>query len=61
MLAAPIYNVSPTMGSNIIIVVFAIVVIGGLGSIGGAIVSGFLLGLVEGLTRVIYPRGLGRW
>lgn len=55
VLAAPIYNVSPVMGSNLIIVVFAVVVIGGLGSIGGAILSGFLLGLCEGLTRVFYP------
>ncbi len=56
VLAAPIYQVSPLMGSNIIIVVFAVVVIGGMGSIRGAIVSGFMLGLVEGLTKVFYPR-----
>ena len=56
VMAAPIYQVSPTMGSNMIIVVFAVVVIGGLGSIGGAIVSGFLLGLAEGLTKVFYPQ-----
>jgi branched-chain amino acid transport system permease protein len=55
VLAAPIYQVSPLMGSNIIIVVFAVVVIGGMGSILGAIVSGFGLGLVEGLTKVFYP------
>jgi branched-chain amino acid transport system permease protein len=55
VLAAPIYQVSPLMGSNIIIVVFAVVVIGGMGSILGAIVSGFSLGLVEGLTKVFYP------
>jgi len=55
VLAAPIYSVNPLMGSNIIIVVFAIVVIGGLGSIKGAIISGFVLGLFEGLTRVFYP------
>ena len=55
VLAAPIYQVSPLMGSNIIIVVFAVVVIGGMGSILGAIVSGFTLGLVEGLTKVFYP------
>jgi branched-chain amino acid transport system permease protein len=55
VLAAPIYQVSPLMGSNIIIVVFAVVVIGGMGSILGAIVSGFALGLVEGLTKVFYP------
>ena len=55
VLAAPIYQVSPLMGSNIIIVVFAVVVIGGMGSIMGAIVSGFGLGIVEGLTKVFYP------
>ncbi|RFC62965.1 branched-chain amino acid ABC transporter permease [Fulvimarina endophytica] len=55
VLAAPIYSVNPLMGSNIIIVVFAIVVIGGLGSIKGAILSGFLLGIAEGVTRVYYP------
>ena len=55
VLAAPIYQVSPLMGSNIITVVFAVVVIGGMGSILGAIVSGFLLGLIEGLTKVFYP------
>ena len=54
-MAAPIYQVSPLMGSNIIIVVFAVVVIGGMGSILGAIVSGFALGLIEGLTKVFYP------
>ena len=56
VMAAPIYQVSPLMGSNIIIVVFAVVVIGGLGSISGAIISGFLLGLAEGLTKVFYPQ-----
>jgi len=55
VMAAPIYQVSPLMGSNIIIVVFAVVVIGGMGSISGAIASGFTLGLVEGLTKVFYP------
>jgi branched-chain amino acid transport system permease protein len=55
VMAAPIYQVSPLMGTNIIIVVFAVVVIGGMGSILGAIVSGFGLGLVEGLTKVFYP------
>jgi len=55
VLAAPIYQVSPLMGSNIIIVVFAVVVIGGMGSILGAIVSGFALGLIEGLTKFFYP------
>jgi branched-chain amino acid transport system permease protein len=55
VMAAPIYQVSPLMGSNIIITVFAVVVIGGMGSILGAIISGFALGLVEGLTKVFYP------
>ena len=55
VMAAPIYQVSPLMGSNIIITVFAVVVIGGMGSIIGSIVSGFALGLVEGLTKVFYP------
>lgn len=54
VLAAPIYQVSPVMGSNLIIVVFAVVVIGGMGSIMGAIVAGFGLGLIEGLTKVFY-------
>lgn len=55
VLAAPIYSVNPLMGSNLIIVVFAVVVIGGMGSILGAIVTGFMLGMVEGLTKVFYP------
>ena len=55
VLAAPIYQVSPLMGSNLIIIVFAVVVIGGMGSILGAIVSGYLLGILEGLTKVFYP------
>ena len=55
VLAAPIYQVNPLMGSNIIIVVFAIVVIGGMGSIMGSIVTGFGLGMIEGLTKVFYP------
>ncbi len=53
--AAPIYQVSPQMGSSLIIVVFAVVVIGGMGSIMGSIVTGFGLGLVEGLTKYFYP------
>jgi len=56
VLAAPIYQVSPLMGSNLIIIVFAVVVIGGMGSIMGAIVTGFGLGLIEGLTKVFYPQ-----
>lgn len=55
MLAAPVYQVSPLMGSNLIIVVFAVVVVGGMGSILGAIVTGYMLGLAEGLTKVFYP------
>ena len=55
VMAAPIYQVAPQMGANLIIVVFAVVVIGGMGSIIGAIVTGFMLGLVEGLTKVFYP------
>jgi branched-chain amino acid transport system permease protein len=55
VMAAPIYQVSPQMGENQIIVVFAVVVIGGMGSILGAIVTGFGLGVVEGLTKVFYP------
>ncbi|HKJ94629.1 MAG TPA: branched-chain amino acid ABC transporter permease [Gammaproteobacteria bacterium] len=55
VLAAPIYSVSPLMGANVIITVFAVVVIGGMGSIMGAIVSGLALGLIEGLTKVVYP------
>ncbi len=55
VLAAPIQQVNPVMGSNLIIVVFAVVVIGGMGSILGAIVTGLGLGIVEGLTKVFYP------
>ncbi|MET3889300.1 branched-chain amino acid transport system permease protein [Bosea sp. OAE506] len=55
VLAAPIYSVNPNMGADLIIVVFAVVVIGGMGSILGAIVTGFSLGLIEGLTKVFYP------
>jgi branched-chain amino acid transport system permease protein len=55
VLAAPAYQVSPQMGSNLIIVVFAVVVIGGMGSIMGSILTGFGLGIIEGLTKVFYP------
>ena len=55
VMAAPIYNVSPQMGAELIIVVFAVVVIGGMGSILGAIVTGFGLGVIEGLTKVFFP------
>jgi branched-chain amino acid transport system permease protein len=55
VLAAPIYQVNPLMGADLIIVVFAVVVIGGLGSIAGSILTGFGLGVVEGFTKVFYP------
>jgi branched-chain amino acid transport system permease protein len=55
VLAAPVIQVSPLMGSNLIIVVFAVVVIGGMGSIMGSIITGLALGVIEGLTRVFYP------
>ena len=55
VLAAPIFQVNPLMGSNLIIIVFAVVVIGGMGSIMGAILTGLGLGLIEGLTKVFYP------
>ncbi len=55
VLAAPIQQVNPVMGSNLIIVVFAVVVIGGMGSIAGSIITGLGLGLIEGLTKVVYP------
>jgi len=55
VMAAPIYSVNPLMGSNLIIVVFAVVVIGGMGSIFGAVVSGYMLGIFEGLTKVFLP------
>jgi len=55
VMAAPVYNVSPQMGAELIIVVFAVVVIGGMGSILGAIVTGFGLGVIEGLTKVFFP------
>jgi len=55
VLAAPIYSVSPLMGADVIVVVFAVVVIGGMGSIMGSIVTGLTLGIVEGITKVVYP------
>ncbi len=55
VMAAPVYQVSPTMGSNLVIVVFAVVVIGGMGSILGSILTGLGLGVIEGLTRYFYP------
>jgi len=55
VMAAPIYSVNPLMGENLIIVVFAVVVIGGMGSIMGSILTGFGLGVIEGLTKVFYP------
>ena len=57
VMAAPIYQVSPAMGSNLIMVVFAVVVIGGMGSIAGSIITGVLLGLIEGLTKYFYSEG----
>jgi branched-chain amino acid transport system permease protein len=59
VLAAPIFQVHPLMGSNLIIVVFAVVVIGGMGSIMGSILTGLALGLIEGLTKVFYPEASG--
>ena len=55
VMAAPIYQVNPLMGSDLIVVVFAVVVIGGMGSIMGSIITGFGLGIIEGLTKVFYP------
>ncbi|WPB85371.1 branched-chain amino acid ABC transporter permease [Sediminicoccus rosea] len=55
VLAAPIYSVNPQMGANLIIIVFAVVVIGGMGSILGSVITGFALGVIEGLTKVFYP------
>ncbi len=57
VLAAPLYSVTPDMGSELINIVFAVVVIGGMGSIGGAILTGFALGIIEGFTDVFYPPG----
>jgi len=57
VLAAPIYTVSPLMGADLVITVFAVVVVGGLGSILGSIVTGMSLGVLEGLTKVLYPQG----
>jgi branched-chain amino acid transport system permease protein len=59
VLAAPVVQVNPLMGSNLIIVVFAVVVIGGMGSILGSIVTGLALGIIEGLTKVVYPEASG--
>jgi branched-chain amino acid transport system permease protein len=55
VLAAPVIQITPLMGSNLIIIVFAVVVIGGMGSILGSILTGLALGLIEGLTKVFYP------
>ena len=59
VMAAPVYSVNPNMGSDVIIVVFAVVVIGGMGSILGSILTGFGLGLLEGFTKYLYPQGSG--
>ena len=56
VMAAPMVNVSPQMGSGLIIIVFAVVVIGGMGSIMGAVVTGYMLGILEGFTKVFYPQ-----
>ena len=56
VMAAPVYQVTPLMGSSLVIVVFAVVVIGGMGSIAGSILTGLGLGLVEGLTKFVYPQ-----
>jgi len=55
VLSAPVIQVTPLMGSSLVVVVFAVVVIGGMGSILGTIVSGLMLGIIEGFTKVIYP------
>jgi branched-chain amino acid transport system permease protein len=55
VLAAPIYQVSALMGSNLVVIVFAVVVIGGMGSIIGSVITGLVLGIIEGLTKVFYP------
>jgi branched-chain amino acid transport system permease protein len=55
VMAAPVYQVTPLMGSSLVIVVFAVVVIGGMGSIAGSIFTGLAVGVVEGLTRFVYP------
>jgi branched-chain amino acid transport system permease protein len=55
VMAAPIMQINPLMGANLLNVVFAVVVIGGLGSIAGAVASGLLLGVLEGLTKLLYP------
>src|SRR5687768_15074160 len=55
VMAAPIYQVNPLMGADLIIVVFAVVVIGGMGSILGSVLTGFALGVIEGLTKVFFP------
>ena len=57
VLAAPVYSVNPTMGADLLIIVFAVVVIGGMGSIIGSVVTGIGLGVVEGLTKAVYPAG----
>ncbi len=59
VMAAPIYQVNPLMGSNLIIVVFAVVVIGGMGSILGSVVTGFGVGLIEGITKALWPEASG--
>jgi branched-chain amino acid transport system permease protein len=55
VLAAPVIQITPLMGNNLIVIVFAVVVIGGMGSILGAVATGLALGIIEGLTKVFYP------
>jgi len=59
VLAVPVYGANPAMGADLLIVVFAVVVIGGMGSIFGSIVTGFLVGLIEGITKVVWPEASG--
>ncbi|CAG9266696.1 amino acid/amide ABC transporter membrane protein 1 (HAAT family) [Paraburkholderia unamae] len=59
VMAAPIYQVGPEMGESLLIVVFAVVVTGGMGSLGGAIITGFLFGLIEGMTKLFFPSAAG--
>ena len=57
VLAAPVFQVSPQMGAGLVVIVFAVVVVGGMGSIKGAIIAGYAFGVIEGITKVIYPEG----
>jgi branched-chain amino acid transport system permease protein len=57
VLAAPIFQVNPYMGANLLILVFGVVIVGGMGAIRGSIIAGYSLGIIEGLTKIIYPEG----